>query len=136
MRDGDLDIYAMDLDGTHPRRLTQEIGYDGGAFFSPDSKRIVYRAQHPSNQEELAQYKSLLAQNLVEPGPPGNLHHECRRVEQAAGDEQRRVQFLLLFPSGWAPGHFFSSNVETRNEGAGLGFICISPMKTAPAWSE
>ena len=25
----------MDLDGTHPRRLTHEVGYDGGAFFSP-----------------------------------------------------------------------------------------------------
>ena len=26
------------------KRLTNELGYDGGAFFSPDGKRIVYRA--------------------------------------------------------------------------------------------
>jgi len=50
------------------RRLTMEIGYDGGAFFSPDSTRIVYRASHPHNPAELDAYKALLAQNLVEPG--------------------------------------------------------------------
>jgi Tol biopolymer transport system component len=68
MKDGDLDLYAMNLDGTHVRRLTTEIGYDGGAFFSPDNKRIVYRAFHPTDQAELDAYKTLLAQNLVEPG--------------------------------------------------------------------
>lgn len=67
-KDGDLDLYAMNLDGTHVRRLTTEIGYDGGAFFSPDSKRIVYRASHPKNPGELDAYRTLLAQNLVEPG--------------------------------------------------------------------
>lgn len=67
MRDGDLDIYAMNLDGTHVRRLTDEVGYDGGPFFSPDSRRIVYRASHPRGQTEVEQYKTLLAQNLVEP---------------------------------------------------------------------
>ena len=29
------------------RRLTNEPGYDGGAFFSPDGTKIVYRAQPP-----------------------------------------------------------------------------------------
>ncbi len=68
MRDGDLDIYAMNLDGTHLRRLTDELGYDGGPFFSPDSRRIVYRASHPRDPAEVEQYKTLLAQRLVEPG--------------------------------------------------------------------
>lgn len=67
VRDGDLDIYAMNLDGTHLRRLTDEVGYDGGPFFSPDSKRIVYRAHHPEDAADIAKYKALLAQNLVEP---------------------------------------------------------------------
>ncbi|MFM7840245.1 MAG: TolB family protein, partial [Nitrospira sp.] len=69
MRDGDPDLYAMNLDGTHVRRLTTELGYDGGAFFSPDSKRIVYRAAHPQNRTELEAYTALLAQRLVAPGP-------------------------------------------------------------------
>ena len=40
----------------------------GGAFFSPDSQRIVYRASHPKNAEEVDAYQSLLKQNVVEPG--------------------------------------------------------------------
>ena len=68
VKDGDLDLYAMNLDGSKPRRLTNEIGYDGGAFFSPDSKHIVYRASHPTDQAEIDKYKDLLNQGLVEPG--------------------------------------------------------------------
>ena len=37
------DIYTMDADGTNVRRLTDAPGYDGGPFFSPDGKRIVWR---------------------------------------------------------------------------------------------
>ncbi|MCP9464888.1 MAG: hypothetical protein NNA25_08830 [Nitrospira sp.] len=67
VRDGDLDLYTMKLDGTGVRRLTDEVGYDGGAFFSPDGTRIVYRASHPTKPEEVARYRDLLAQGLVEP---------------------------------------------------------------------
>ncbi len=67
MRDGDLDIYTMNADGSGARRLTQEVGYDGGPFFSPDGNWIVYRAHHPTAAEEVARYKTLLAQELVEP---------------------------------------------------------------------
>ncbi len=66
-REGDLDIYTMNADGTNVRRLTNTLGYDGGPFFSPDGKWIVYRAHHPTSPEEIARYKSLLAQDLVEP---------------------------------------------------------------------
>jgi Tol biopolymer transport system component len=37
------DIYIMDADGSHQKRLTSTPGYDGGPFFSPDGKRIVWR---------------------------------------------------------------------------------------------
>ena len=37
------DIYVMDADGSNVRRLTEAPGYDGGPFFSPDGKRIVWR---------------------------------------------------------------------------------------------
>jgi len=67
-RNGDLDIYTMDADGTHVRQLTHELGYDGGAFFSYDGKKIVYRAEHPRTPQEIADYKSLLAQGLIRPG--------------------------------------------------------------------
>lgn len=66
-RDGDLELYSMKLDGTDLKRITNELGYDGGAFFSWDGKRIVYRAYHPKTDSAAAEYKSLLAQQLVKP---------------------------------------------------------------------
>jgi Tol biopolymer transport system component len=39
------EIYIMrsDADGSAPKRLTNVAGYDGGPFFSPDGKRIIWR---------------------------------------------------------------------------------------------
>jgi len=38
-----MDIYIMKADGSGVRQLTTERGYDGGPFFSADSKKIVWR---------------------------------------------------------------------------------------------
>jgi Tol biopolymer transport system component len=67
-RDGDLDLYKVRLDGTGLVRLTSTPGYDGGAFFSADGKRIVFRASRPEGDAELAEYRALLARKLVRPG--------------------------------------------------------------------
>jgi Tol biopolymer transport system component len=67
LRNGDLDIYTMRLDGTHLQRLPHTLGYDGGPFFSPDGKQIVYRAWHPQTAVDSADYRALIAQNLVRP---------------------------------------------------------------------
>jgi Tol biopolymer transport system component len=37
------EIYIMRADGSGQKRLTTVNGYDGGPFFSPDGKRIVWR---------------------------------------------------------------------------------------------
>lgn len=37
------EIYLMNADGSDVRRLTHTPGYDGGPFFSPDGKRIIWR---------------------------------------------------------------------------------------------
>ena len=66
-RDGDLDLYLLDADGASPRRLTDRPGYDGGPFFSWDGRQIVWRAWHPTDPAELAEYRALLAQGLVRP---------------------------------------------------------------------
>jgi Tol biopolymer transport system component len=57
----------MRTDGTHLRRLTHALGYDGGPFFSPDGKQIVYRASRLTTARDSADYRALLAQNLVRP---------------------------------------------------------------------
>lgn len=67
-RDGDLELYKMRLDGSGLTRLTHTPGYDGGAFFSADGRRIVFRASRPSSPEELAEYHRLLGRKLVRPG--------------------------------------------------------------------
>jgi Tol biopolymer transport system component len=67
MRDGDLDIYSMKPDGSDVRRLTDEVGYDGGPFYSPDGSKIVYRAHRPSTTEDIADYTALLADGLIRP---------------------------------------------------------------------
>lgn len=37
------EIYIMNADGSGQKRLTHMKGYDGGPFFSPDGKRIIWR---------------------------------------------------------------------------------------------
>ena len=44
-RDGNLELYIMDADGTNVRQLTRAPGcYNGGPFFSPDGKRVIFRS--------------------------------------------------------------------------------------------
>jgi Tol biopolymer transport system component len=66
-KDGDLDLYTMKTDGTDVRRITHTLGYDGGAYFSPNSKMIVWRAGRPETEEEKSDYLRLLKMNLVRP---------------------------------------------------------------------
>jgi TolB protein len=48
-RTGDLEIWAMRSDGSTPVQLTHVPGYDGGAFFSPDGTRLLYRSDRKSD---------------------------------------------------------------------------------------
>jgi Tol biopolymer transport system component len=57
----------MNLDGSGLCQLTDEIGYDGGAFFSWDGRLIVYRAWHHTDSSDIAAYRDLLSRNLVRP---------------------------------------------------------------------
>ena len=104
-----------------PTAAENEIGYDGGAFFSPDSKRIVYRASHPTDQAEIDKYKDLLNQRLVEPGQLEIF------VMNADGSGQRPV--TSNGASNFSPFYFpdgkriiFSSNIETKGEGGRPSF--------------
>ncbi len=66
-RNGDIDLYTMNLDGSDVKQITFELGYDGGAFFSPDGTKIIFRSSRPKTEEEIKEYKDLLAEGLVQP---------------------------------------------------------------------
>jgi Tol biopolymer transport system component len=86
-RDGDLELYKMREDGSGLTRLTHTPGYDGGAFFSADGKRIVFRASRPAG-DAAQDYERLLAQKLVRPGQLELF------VMEADGTGQRQVTHL------------------------------------------
>lgn len=65
-RSGDLDLWRYDMETGDTLQLTDELGYDGGAFFSRDSQKIVWRASRPTG-EAAEVYKNLLTEGLVEP---------------------------------------------------------------------
>ncbi|MGA2325112.1 MAG: hypothetical protein ABSH05_02390 [Bryobacteraceae bacterium] len=64
---GDLDLWSMKSDGSAKRQITRRAGYDGGAVYSRDGKKLVWRAMHPNTPESLAAYKDFLAKGLVSP---------------------------------------------------------------------
>ncbi len=65
-RNGDIDLYVSNNDGSNVTQMTNTPGYDGGAFFSPDCKKIIWRASRPEGKD-LDDYKALLAEGLVRP---------------------------------------------------------------------
>jgi Tol biopolymer transport system component len=57
----------MSDNGTGKKRYTFTEGYDGGAVFDREGKRLVWRAYHPTNPEDMQKYRDLLAHDLTTP---------------------------------------------------------------------
>ena len=67
LRNGDPEIYTMNLDGSEQTRLTFETGYDGGPFFSPDGSKIVFRASRTQKENQMKDYNDLVENGYVRP---------------------------------------------------------------------
>ena len=78
----------MDLNGRHVKRITDSLGYNGAAWFSPDGTKIIWRASRPKTKEEAKEYKDLLKENLVAP-----THMEVW-IANADGSNAHQVTFL------------------------------------------
>ena len=64
---GDLELWEMKPDGSGKKRITTAEGYDGGAVFSRDGSKLVWRANHPGTPETMAKYRDLIKDNLTTP---------------------------------------------------------------------
>ena len=114
-RSGDLELWRMDADGKNLKQLTDQPGYDGGAFFSADCSKIVWRSSRPTGKD-LEEYKKLLAERLVKPTRM-DLY-----VANADGTDARQVTYLpgasfapFFYPDGKRI--MFSSNWQNPRSG-------------------
>jgi dipeptidyl aminopeptidase/acylaminoacyl peptidase len=112
-RSGDLELWIMDIDGKNAKQITNGLGYDGGAFFSPDGKKLVFRASRPQTEQEISEYKDLLAQGLV---APTNMEIYTCNI-----DGSELTQVTKLGKANWAPFYhpsgkkiIFSSNHHSQ----------------------
>ncbi len=110
-KDGDIDLYIIDLETGAEKRITSDLGYDGGAWFSPDGSKIIWRASRPKTEDDIKEYKELLAENLV---APTNME-----VWIANADGSGAKQVTTLGKANWAPTYMpdsktiiFASNHE------------------------
>ncbi|PCJ63696.1 MAG: hypothetical protein COA58_15240 [Bacteroidetes bacterium] len=101
-RSGDLELYTMDIDGSNVNQVTHELGYDGGAFFSPDGTKLIFRSSRPKTDEDIKEYKELLAQDLV---MPTNMELYVCNVD---GSDLKKI--TDLGQANWAP--FFHPSGE------------------------
>jgi TolB protein len=100
-KDGDIDLYIMDINTGKEKKVTNTLGYDGGAWFSPDGKKIIWRASRPKTEAEIKEYKDLLADNLV---APTNME-----VFVANADGSNAHQVTNFGQANWAPAFFSDS---------------------------
>lgn len=66
-RNGDPNLWIMDIDGKNAKQITKTIGYEGGAKLSSDGRFIVFHASRPTSPSQLFKYGWLLRRyNAVE----------------------------------------------------------------------
>ena len=117
-RDGDLELYTAKIDSLGVlidlKRVTHTVGYDGGAFFSPDCKQIVWRASRPKPGKETEEYQALLKKHLVR---PGRLEIWIANADGSHAHQVTDIAAASFAPSFFPDGHriIFASNPRDRN---------------------
>jgi Tol biopolymer transport system component len=85
----------MDMRTAKIKQVTRALGYDGGAWFSRDGKKIIWRASRPQTDAEKKEYRELLGQGLVAP--------TRMEVWTANADGSNAKQVTALGQANWAP---------------------------------
>jgi TolB protein len=114
LRSGDLEIWDMNVDGSNPRQLTNEVGYDGGPWHSQDGQWIVWRAARPKTPEETKNYQDLLAKDLVRPDKLELMVMKADGTQKKQITSNGKANFAPFFhPNGRQI--VFASNVNNPN---------------------
>ena len=115
LRHGDIDLYEMNYDGGELKRITTEFGYDGGAFYSPDGSKIVWRAWYPKTDEEKQKWQKNLTESHIDAVPLD--------IYVANRDGTSKIRLTNNGATNWSPSwhpdgkHIvFSSNKDDWNE--------------------
>ena len=99
VRDGDLELYTMEADGSHVKRITNRPGYDGGAFFSHDGTKFIFRSAYPKDEAQAKEDAALLGQQIVR---PSNMEiTTCKR--DGSGFRQITKNGAANFAPYWLP---------------------------------
>jgi len=102
----DADLYVMKADGSNVTRLTKTDGYDGGAFFSPDGRKIVFRADRLNN-------------NLLQLFVADVVVNELGQITGLAREQQLTNDPAIHFGPYWHPDgvHIvYAANINERHE--------------------
>lgn len=134
---GDLEIYRSDLNGKNVKRLTNQVGYDGGPFVSWDSKKIVYRRDSVTTPAAIADYRQLLKEHLIRPtkleiwimDADGShkkqvTHLNCASFAPFLSPDGKRI----LFSSNYGDPHGREFDIfSIKTDGTGLERITFTP---------
>ncbi|KAI6241901.1 hypothetical protein M3Y99_00293100 [Aphelenchoides fujianensis] len=111
-RDGDYDLFLADLeDFEHPRRLTNTLGYEGGAQFAPDGRTLGFKAWRPRSATTQDFYRVLIADKATD-----LMRMDVYLLDLESGEERRITDFSTLsdlpeLNNTWNSPHFaFSPN--------------------------
>jgi Tol biopolymer transport system component len=110
----------MEPDGSNVKRITSRPGYDGGAFFSHDGTKLVFRSAFPRDDAQAKEDAALLGQQIVRPS-----HMEitvCNR--DGSGFRQLTRNGAANFAPYWLPDDkrlLFASNFRGVEQAAKTG---------------
>ncbi|MBL7687267.1 MAG: PD40 domain-containing protein, partial [Bdellovibrionaceae bacterium] len=116
-----MDLYLMNSDGTDVRRLTNERGYDGGPFFSPDGKKITWRRFSKNGQ-----YAEIMVMDLKADGTAGKEKQLTSWKAMSWAPFFHPSGDYLIFTSnklGYTNFELFVVDVEGKNEPTRVSFL-------------
>ncbi len=116
-----MDLYLMNADGTDVRRLTNERGYDGGPFFSPDGKKLTWRRFSKNGQ-----YAEIMVMDLKADGTAGKEKQLTSWKAMSWAPFFHPSGDYLIFTSnklGYTNFELFVVDVEGKNEPIRVSFL-------------